>query len=481
MKKNYFILYILNCFLLLVLAQWFLLPKNDPYSSNLIKANIILVVISFLIFSCYEEKFFFLKNQTFRSIYLLLIGFFIVHYQIYLDYEFGNYNFFDRNYLIDISLLKDGVLISLAGFISMMIGYISSVLFTKNSRNNTNKYTYINEKTPFIIGIINIILLILLISTTNKSYFFGGYSIIERNYLSLQFETFLILSISSSIIASSYLIKNNNKKISLLEFIKKNSYLNTITTVIYLTLVITSGDRGPAISIILLLIGSFLYSQKIKLKLIPAFILILTFATAISTLGIIREVRNDNFLENLQTELKTKTIRESDYSISKPTHELAISIRSWHTALLYTREFDYKYGLIQLNQILSIIPGMGTIFRELTGLSSDDLKSATILTNYYRDHKGIGTTVVADIYLDFSIYGVIIILFLLGFFARNLDLKLSPNVTPSLIVWICSLILLSKSIYISRSSILVIFRDILLIYIEIIIINFFLKNFKIKI
>lgn len=482
MKRNYLILFFLYCFLILIFTQWFFLPKNSQYSSILVRTNLLLALTSITIFFCYFENKNNLKKQTLRSIYLILLGFFIVHYQIYFDFEFGNFNLFGRNYIIEESLINEAILISLAGFISIMLGYINGIVFLNQSQKNN--HILVSNKIPSITGFFSLLLFIGFLNTTDPVYFQGNYGTIERNYFSQQFEYFLILSIFSSFISSSYSLTINKEKLTFLQFLKKNNFINLITTCIYLLLVIASGDRGPFISITLLFIGSYLYSQNIKLKLFNTIIFVLIASFLISTLGVVREIKDQGFLDRIQLVKEETKKYESDYSVFKNTHELAISIRSWHTALRYIRDSDYKYGLIQLHQILNIIPGAGTIFKELTGLSSENIGSAQILTNYYTihyaKHNGIGTTVIADIYLDFSIYGVIILLFFLGLFARKLDINSSSSDTISLFLWVCTLILLSRSIYIGRSNILIIFRDIFIVYIEIIFLNFLFKKRKNK-
>src|SRR5690606_32207441 len=125
----------------------------------------------------------------------------------------------------------------------------------------------------------------------------------------------------------------------------------------------------------------------------------------------------------------------------------------------------YRHGLLQLNQILSIVPGAGSVFRELTGLGDSDLRSVDILTEFQNSSHGLGTTVIADLYLDFSLYGVILFLFFFGYFLRILDIKVSGNSYVSLLSWVCFLIFFGKGIYIGRSSIVVIFRDVALVFI----------------
>lgn len=474
MNRNYLIFFVLAGALLLVLAQWMFLPVDAPYSSILVRANLVVLIFSILLFFCFYEQEAGLRGQTLRAIYLLVLGFFIVHYQIYFDLEFGSFYAFGRNYILAHDLVNEGVLISLAGLLSMLCGYMVGILCLKSAFSS--RAAYIGKKVPVACGWLSLILLLGLLLTTNLAYFQGGYATIERSYVSLQFEIFLMITIFASFASAAYLIRMDGAYVGLKGFFKRNSYVNLFAALVYMSLIVTSGDRGPVISIGLIGAGAYYYSQNIKLKFLPAMFYAIVVAVFVSTLGFVREAQDEGFWERVSSVRQEAELHESDYSVFKPTHELAISIRSWHAAMLYVKDSGYKYGLMQLNQVLAIVPGVGAIFREFTGLSGEELKSADILTDYLGSDHGVGTTVVADIYIDFSVYGVVIFLFLLGLWARLLDLNLSAAVNPSLFLWVCGLILLSRGIYISRSTLLVIFRDIFLVYVLIVFLGYFFRK-----
>jgi len=78
---------------------------------------------------------------------------------------------------------------------------------------------------------------------------------------------------------------------------------------------------------------------------------------------------------------------------------------------------------------------------------------------------GIGTSCVADTYLDFGLIGVIIVFFLFGYLTRILEVRAFTRGIESLGILILIFLLFSFSIYIARSSILYSFNKFTLIYV----------------
>lgn len=475
MRRNFFIILSLFCVLLSSVLQMCFYWGDTVYSSGLMRLNLFLACFSVILFFAMRERSEALRGQGLRAIYLLLIGFLVVHFQIYFDVEFGNYGLFGRDYVISRANLNKAVLISLAGLVSLIIGYVM-VQSDNAFEVRREKVTLLSKKVPLLLGVINLIFFVSFLVTTDESYFFGGYSDVERSYLSLQSEYFLFISISATIVAASYIVRSYEWNLSVRGFISSVGRLTITVLTLYLALVLASGDRGPFISMAVMLFGAFFYAKKAKVNWVLLLVCVVFAAVTVTTLGFVREVQEGGFVDRFKEVRGNAIQHESDLSVLKPTHELAISVRALHASLLYVDENGYQLGLMQLNQLLNIIPGAGSAFREITNTSGANLKSAEIITSYMGSDHGLGTTVVADFYLDFSVIGVVVALFLLGFWMRTLDIKVSAEHAPSLLVWVCVLVFLSKGVYISRSTVLVLFRDIFFIYALIVGINAFLRS-----
>lgn len=74
-----------------------------------------------------------------------------------------------------------------------------------------------------------------------------------------------------------------------------------------------------------------------------------------------------------------------------------------------------------LLQLASIVPFMQSFILLFIPRSSLALSSSTMFTNSFMDSTqgGMGTALIGDIYYTFGVIGVIILMFLLGYFLKN--------------------------------------------------------------
>ena len=88
---------------------------------------------------------------------------------------------------------------------------------------------------------------------------------------------------------------------------------------------------------------------------------------------------------------------------------------------------------------------------------------------------GDGTTVTADLYLDFGILGVIVGCLLFGVFLSKYEPYLFNGRINSILFWIILLLYLSSALSLGRSTFLHIFQKVFMIY-AVIIINDFITS-----
>lgn len=135
--------------------------------------------------------------------------------------------------------------------------------------------------------------------------------------------------------------------------------------------------------------------------------------------------------------------------------DLTIPARTTYTAFDFTTEYNYTYGKSMSLGIVGIIPLLPSL---VVGNDKELLKgSAELLTDYTFDvHKlpseiriGLGTTILADIYLSFGLVGVIVLMFLLGYLVNRYTIKsLSLNYYSMIILGG----LLANAIFLVRAS-----------------------------
>src|SRR5690606_1604389 len=114
------------------------------------------------------------------------------------------------------------------------------------------------------------------------------------------------------------------------------------------------------------------------------------------------------------------------------------SVRTLHAAVDHTERNGYYYGVFQGVQIIGIIPGLGIYIQNLLNVDFHSFGSAAFLTFEILGSNpthSLGTSIIADIYLDFGILGVIIIFFLFGMFVRYLEIGMYNRTVISLFLF----------------------------------------------
>lgn len=452
------------CFLFLIILHYY----NFNYYN---KTSLILVLSIALIIACgfcfKRDNQKVLKRQYLRISNLFLLGFVIVHFQFYIDLVFGNFELSRQDLIVNQNVLIKSAIISSIALVCFCLGYIyklnKSNLKIKKEENVKNKI--INLKGVKVLIVLFFIGFIVL---TPSSYYKGGYSSAELSQLPSYFQSFLILSIIGYLILNTRnLFLEKRKALSFLTFIRYNGVIMTLFIIGFCFLVMTSGDRGPILQIVLSYIGCYCILNRKKYKIVFIVGGIFLAAFLVSFLAYFRHYEGTgNIIDMIQhsSEMKADAV-SSKLSFSPPTFELSKSVKTMHASVLYTEKEGHTYGLFQGFQIIGIIPGMGQLIMPLFGIDSEMLRSSRFLTEQLNADHGMGTTVVADIWLDFGIIGIVIIFFIFGYFLRKIDEYMYSHLPLNIFLYILIVVFLSKAFYIGRSTILILFRDVVLGYI----------------
>ena len=421
-----------------------------------------------------------LKKQYFRISIFFILGFLIVHFQIYIDYLLGNTKFFNFNYFINTQIAPKALIVSALAINIFFIGYILRIFF-QYIRTEPTKIKIYNFNSTKKLEWFIFLLFLGFLGFANFNYFKGNYGRVELGAIATHIQTFFLYSVSAYIILVSYKIKRDNLHLSLIKFLFSFSIPIFILLGIYMVFVLVSGDRGPLIQISLLFFAGFVYTQNKKINPIVYMMSIGLATVLITILGIIRSMKpGASFVERSNQAAELNTTLTAQRSFSPSTFELAISLRTLNAAVDYTKNNGPKYGLVQFNQFIAIVPGLGSLFRSITGYENKDLISADILTHHIlgsHPSHGLGTSCVADVYLDYEIFGVVIYFLIFGFFVRGIEYKVFKNHIPNLLIWVIAFVFIYKAIYIGRSSITILLRECIVIYIIIRLFNLRATNY----
>lgn len=142
-------------------------------------------------------------------------------------------------------------------------------------------------------------------------------------------------------------------------------------------------------------------------------------------------------------------------SIEKGTElirDLTIPTRSTYSCMEYIEQFGHTWGRNMLGGLIGIVPSLERILVMVTGMDSRTLGSAEVLTDFTLGPDpfvGLGTNIIADLYLSFDIVGVLVFMFLLGYFVNKSQAKAIQLNYYYLIIYAA---LMSYSVFLVRTT-----------------------------
>ena len=129
-----------------------------------------------------------------------------------------------------------------------------------------------------------------------------------------------------------------------------------------------------------------------------------------------------------------------------------IVTKSTYYCLEYLEINGYSYGLTMSGGLSGIIPSLESNLINNYGVDKDDLGSAETLTRFVLGRErsyGLGTNIIADIYLSFGLVGVLVLMWVLGVFTRRCYLGTLNMNYFSIITYS---VLVSYSVFLARTS-----------------------------
>lgn len=341
----------------------------------------------------------------------------------YVFYELG----FNKN----VMPFSSGL--ALLGISAYMMG---ALMISSNSTiKNRSKKKLVKIKTTWIF-VTAIILVVLFIATGGymklfNEYVGGGAEDIRDSGIGSYFYAFFPAFLFAGIIAEFY-----NLKIDYPEKIKFNSInrIGIAITVIVFLLFIIAGSRSIPMQIVLLIIGLYTLLYKPFGFIKFSIVVVLGFAV-LAIVGFLRSSINDG----------------KEFHIEDATMDLIINNRNTFLAIERVQNYGVNYGESMLSPLLAPIPFAQSLTIDLFGLNEDDMRSALIFTKDtfgYVGNWGLGTNILADVYISFGILGIVILFTAFGYFV-NLAMKKGNQSLNHLILYG---IFISYAVYLSRAE-----------------------------
>lgn len=229
--------------------------------------------------------------------------------------------------------------------------------------------------------------------------------------------------------------------------------------IMYTLLFLLSGDRGPVLQVGLLSAGAYtIYIRPIGFKRLMLLMFLGAFIFTLLRYGRGRdhtEFENGNIIER----------GYSSYSASEQgfnvTDELASSVRIQYRALdVVPDRHPYLNGLTFLTMSIGTIPFAGSTVIELFDIPNQYKSSPmffTFLGQGSFHSYGEGSEILADIYVNFGIYGVFVLMLFFGLFSGNITQKASSLHLNYVIIL---LFILTYALYMNRGMLLTPLKDV---------------------
>lgn len=448
MKQSFRIqLYILVTFIITLMAR-----KGNEYSMVDIIICLMTIIFSLIVYFYGQQKSEY-KGHWARPSNVLLVGLLIVNYQLIIDLVLGLRSFFD---FAEPSVTNRTCYISTLGVLSTIVGLCVPEQISKQPTKQSN-YGQINMS--FLV-FMQVVLFVIWFSTVNIRDLLSGeqYGVVERAY----WEQFYNNSITV-VLACVCLNSRDGSVKNIYQFLKKNKMISWVCIGLYMLFRLVSGDRGPFLYTGLLIFYSYIYCTKLRIKLLPIIILLILGAISMTIIGLARiDASSGSFSQRV-----AQSSSELDFSeryntktVFSPTLELARSYRCNQYAVSDIEEsgVSLHYGTYQLFQIIGIFPFALSFITETYNIPEWLRGSGYYFTlrekgDYYL-YGQVGTTCIADLFMDFGAIGVFLGMLILGLVFSKVDktICIDRNISPLGILLVLSFA--SVSIYIGRATII---------------------------
>lgn len=255
---------------------------------------------------------------------------------------------------------------------------------------------------------------------------------------------------------------------------QRNKLIFSVAIILYILLFLSIGDRGPALSLVLVIFALYShYVKKIKLIITLPLALFGFFIMKIVGAGRTSSVLADD------KNIISRGLESIDLSVDgyyAMTIDFVINAWTLYVGVEYANINGLNWGETFLKTILGVIPFLQSLV-ESTGLIT--LTSAAQIFTYIglgNDATwGLGTNLISSIYISFGSLGCIVLFFLLGMIVEKN--RNSIYISNSMISNIIYFTLVSFAVYYPRTDLMMPLKFIVWTYI----IYLLLRNFKLLI
>lgn len=401
------------CFLIIEIFLFLTAPSNmeKPFMTYCLLA----VVAQLVIFFRFDrKKVHSLKEIHLRHTSIFLACFFVVFFQCDIDYVIGLIDSSNKMLWIDTNIVCKSLALSTIALTSLLIGY--KLLQNRDIESPIIKeshYDYICSAKHYVC-ILGYVMLAFYLIFVPRDYLYGGYNEgVDRGWVNVVLV--LLQAVFLGMFALyCYDFRRSKERKSFLKELK----FPVLLILLYMAIVLITGRRTEAVRAALLLV--IVYSYSMGKNASNKFVLLYFFAAAIlfSVVGILRMGEVRGFDQGIEAASETT-------SFSPFTRELAGSVNTLHVAVSHFPDVvDYNYGITFFPSFFVLVPGLDRFYQAYIVEGDVPLRSGQVITTLNLGPNasyGMGSSIVADVYISFGPIGVVVVFILLGMFLRYLE------------------------------------------------------------
>lgn len=443
-------------YILTLIGLLFIIPNSrEAFSpSYVFFVSIIYFLLLIYFFITQKDK----RNNWMRFDVIFLIGYSIVHIQIPFLASIGSEPPNPSFIWINKNVVNYATWLSVFSINLWMIGNQLSRKRWNFKKIRINKIDNLNInffKLDLCLGILFVAFLALVGRTFYTGEVQGAGTWGQGSvYIYLIFGNILTLRIIYFI----YNLKNRYSiKIIFRSLLNNKVFFLTLT--IHTILFLLNGDRGPVMNTGLAILGAYAILIK-PIKFRELTLLIISGAFIFTLIGLGRGAKTDGFGEkNIFERGYEQYNKEKDET--NISNELASSVRVQYRALDVVPEYHpYLYGSTYLFNLTNLFPFAGSTIINTFNIPTIYTDSSTFFT-YMGQGKwsswGEGSELLGDMYINFGVYGVYILMFIFGYYSNYIYIKANELNITYIIIYIG---IFMSAIYINRSYLLFPLKDI---------------------
>lgn len=415
-------------------------------SINVIRESVLISVISLALYVLRNEYDINSKGQFVTISNLLILSIFIVHFLNYINYLIDS----SQNLFLNDHVVNKVSRISAIAFTAFVLGLSQPVKpFAKRSFKK-----HVNSSR--LITVFFLFSLFLFVAFTDRRYFSSGgnMEILNGEGMSTFGAIGNVTCIASVIAYVTNIIQQaRGEVVSVRRYFSYFGKPFILILLVYLSLVVLSGDRGPIIDSALCIGAGLIIICKKKVKAIPAIFLIFLAAFFLTILAIIRATDMEMSFEKIALAwdvFKEYMTRPGAFFIM--FKELSNLTNSFNLIADYVEANGIIYGKGIIFQTLAFLPGIRKGLWLISGVDTSTLSTDVLASQLLDKGIGAGTTCISDVYFNLGIVGTPILFILFGILIRKLQISMYDK-NVSTFVLVVAIAYFMKSIYIGRSTV----------------------------